>query len=480
MSEWQPITDLPEDWQALAQPDLASLAGLWQEQKAELKRTRAYQKFMERLCRRFAIETGIIERLYNIDRGVTHLLIERGIDESLIQHGSTDRPVYEVIALVRDQAEAIQSVFDYVGQRQPLNSFYIRQLHEILTRHQETTEAQDQFGRRFQTQLLRGKWKELPNNPRRPDGSLHEYCPPLQVEPQIEQLLVWHREHWARNVSPEVEAAWLHHRFTQIHPFQDGNGRVARLLATLVFVKAGWFPLVLTRDERGVYIDALEQADRGDLSALVSLFADTQRRALTNALSLSEEISREHRSLQEALQAFAEAIQRGQVTQVALPTQQAEQLQHQLKVRLEQFKGHLGTILHSYEPEQVITAANSGEPNDHYYRYQIIETARRLDYFANLQNYRAWVHLRLAIPSQFTVGLLFSIHAVGRQSHGLMACTGCVYERSEEGVFADLQALTEAPFQFTGYDRLPSLEKRFEEWLSTALIVALEYLRNRL
>ena len=44
-----------------------------------------------------------------------------------------------------------------------------------------------------------------------------------------------HRNH--HDVAPEVEAAWLHHRFTQIHPFQDGNGRIARALATLIFVK---------------------------------------------------------------------------------------------------------------------------------------------------------------------------------------------------------------------------------------------------
>ena len=42
-----------------------------------------------------------------------------------------------------------------------------------------------------------------------------------------------------------MEAAWLHHRFVQIHPFQDGNGRIARALSTLIFVKAGWFPLVV-------------------------------------------------------------------------------------------------------------------------------------------------------------------------------------------------------------------------------------------
>ena len=43
---------------------------------------------------------------------------------------------------------------------------------------------------------------------------------------------------------PEVEAAWLHHRFGQIHPFQDGNGRVARALATMIFLRAGFVPLV--------------------------------------------------------------------------------------------------------------------------------------------------------------------------------------------------------------------------------------------
>ena len=38
-----------------------------------------------------------------------------------------------------------------------------------------------------------------------------------------------------RRTAREIEATWLHHRFTQIHPFQDGNGRVARALASLVF-----------------------------------------------------------------------------------------------------------------------------------------------------------------------------------------------------------------------------------------------------
>lgn len=71
---------------------------------------------------------------------------------------------------------------------------------------------------------------------------MHEYCPP---EDEINRLLAWHAEHGAAGVCPEVEATWLHHRFAQIHPFEDGNGRVARALAAAVFLRGGYLrPLV--------------------------------------------------------------------------------------------------------------------------------------------------------------------------------------------------------------------------------------------
>jgi hypothetical protein len=105
----------------------------------------------------------------------------------------------------------------------------------------------------------------------------------------MDQLVVWHREHTKNRVSPEVEAAWLHHRFVQIHPFQDGNGRVARTLATLVFLRAGWFPLVLTQANRKEYIAALEAADSGDLMCLVELFSKTATQTFGQAVDCTNE-----------------------------------------------------------------------------------------------------------------------------------------------------------------------------------------------
>ena len=89
---------------------------------------------------------------------------------------------------------------------------------------------------------------------------------------------------------PEVKSAWLHHRFTQVHPFQDGNGRVARALASLVFLREGLFPLVIRESDRQEYIGALEAADAGDLSQLINLFARRQRDAILKALGLEQQV----------------------------------------------------------------------------------------------------------------------------------------------------------------------------------------------
>ena len=86
---------------------------------------------------------------------------------------------------------------------------------------------------------------------------------------------------------PEVEAAWLHHRFAQMHPFEDGNGRVARALTVAVFLRGDYLVLVIRDEEhRDPYLDALEAADDGDLEALVDLFADVEAADLEDALTL--------------------------------------------------------------------------------------------------------------------------------------------------------------------------------------------------
>lgn len=68
---WKPIEDLDENWQALSSSELQSLASIWQEQSVRLEQGDALRNFNEKLGREWAIETGIIENLYTIERGIT-------------------------------------------------------------------------------------------------------------------------------------------------------------------------------------------------------------------------------------------------------------------------------------------------------------------------------------------------------------------------------------------------------------------------
>jgi len=181
---------------------------------------------------------------------------------------------------------------DCVAQNRDLTIGVIHELHAILTRHQDQTLAVDQFGRRYEIPLLKGRFKEQPNNPKRDDGSLHEDCPPLHVQSEMENLLKWLSGYPAED--PIIVAAWLHHRFTQIHPYQDGNGRVARAITTLVLLRSELLPLVIDRDLRVEYIGALEAADDGDLTALATMFAGLERAAILQALSVDVDADVSH------------------------------------------------------------------------------------------------------------------------------------------------------------------------------------------
>lgn len=169
----------------------------------------------------------------------------------------------------------------------------------MMTQSQSTTEAVSPTGEVVQVPLIQGDWKKEPNYPYR-DGIQFRYCPPEQTASEMERLVEMHQRHSEIGVPPEVEAAWLHHRFTQIHPFQDGNGRVARALSSLVLIRAGMFPLIVPRDEKTIYLQALERADDGNLSSLVTLMSRRQEVAFQKASDLLLKLAPEPETMDEA------------------------------------------------------------------------------------------------------------------------------------------------------------------------------------
>ena len=164
---WKPVIELPPDLQRHRSPSLVGLAQAWREEREAMRELQVEPVFLDRWKNRLAVETGIIEGLYSLSRGITETLIERGFDATLLPSSETDGGPQAVTNLLLDQRQAIDLVFDVVSQRRGLTVSFIKELHALLTRHQATTTAVDQFGRPMQLALLHGEFKQRPNNPTR-------------------------------------------------------------------------------------------------------------------------------------------------------------------------------------------------------------------------------------------------------------------------------------------------------------------------
>ena len=483
---WTPLRDLPAD-KNLANAELATLRSVWLEQKHSLDEAGLISPFLEKLIREYAIEGGIIERAYTLDRGITQLLIEKGIEASLIPRGATNKDPEFVARMIRSHQNTVEGVFDMVKANRPLSTSAIKQLHAILLEPQSTTRGVDTLGREVEVPLLKGDYKRWPNNPSRGNGSVHEYCPPEHVASEMDRLLQLHGEHTGQGVAAEVEAAWIHHVFTQIHPFQDGNGRVARLLASFVLIKADYFPLTLVDgSDRESYIASLEKADQGDLQPLVQLFAAVQRRVFVRVLGLAGQVQ-QRAGIDRVIEAArSKLVARKQVLLHHLENAKrtARALHQQTCQRLEQLKAAQEEkfgIASSDIRFRVDNENNEGRRR-HYFKHQVIQAAGTLGYFANIGTYHDWVRLTLRAEEQSDI--LVSFHGLGNEFRGVIVASVTYFRRAEtaqaEPQVTDTVTACADLFQINYLETPEAAQDRFAAWLTDSLTRALEVWRAEL
>ncbi len=269
---WRPLTGMPDQAREWERQEYVDLAQEWIRIQSLLKED-LQRQFMDAWLRErgrlFAVETGQIEGLYTMRRGITEQIIVEGFASITSSHTIEDIDDGILRGLLADQETAYNMLFSDVVDEAGLTQHKIRSWHQILTRHQKTVTGLMADGHRMRRVEVpfreKGRWKTIPNNPRRTDGNIHEYCPPEHVQAEMDRFIGFHGEIEAARYPVETEAAWMHHRFVRTHPFRDGNGRVARMLMAYAYIRRGLPPPVITNAIRSGYIRSLEAADRGDL-----------------------------------------------------------------------------------------------------------------------------------------------------------------------------------------------------------------------
>lgn len=174
----------------------------------------------------------------------------------------------------KNHAQAVGFLYDLVTQKRVITPGVIKEINALLLTGVTSTAALDSFGNRFDKPATPGQYKTQPNHVLQSDGSIHKYVEPVHVAQEIEQLCRWCTTE-SQGANPLVVAALAHYHFVRIHPFDDGNGRGARLLMNLILMQAGYPPAIIKNELRRKYITTLSQADGGDFTPFIQFVTES-------------------------------------------------------------------------------------------------------------------------------------------------------------------------------------------------------------
>ena len=171
--------------------------------------------------------------------------------------------------------EAVEWVMEVVKSEHPLTEKFIRELHTLLLKEPYTVNAITPDGLPTQKRVEVGEYKSQPNHVLTTTGELFRFASPEETPAMMHDLISWYQEKIAsENVNVILLAAEFHYRFIRIHPFDDGNGRTARILMNFILMQHDFPPVIIKTEEKQKYFAALRQADSGIFEPFLNLIAD--------------------------------------------------------------------------------------------------------------------------------------------------------------------------------------------------------------
>lgn len=155
----------------------------------------------------------------------------------------------------------------------PLTEQNVKELNRIILIRPFWKEAQTADGQETRREIKVGNYKAYPNSVRLSNGELFEYASPTDTPILMHELMDWYRTE-EDGLHPITLAAMFHYKFVRIHPLDDGNGRIARLLMNYVLLRNGLPPVIIKSEDKAGYLRALHFADIGDYEPFIAYIAN--------------------------------------------------------------------------------------------------------------------------------------------------------------------------------------------------------------
>lgn len=144
----------------------------------------------------------------------------------------------------------------------PLTETFIRQLHKVLLREDYTVYRTLPGGAQNSYTIHAGCYKTRPNSVITRYGDRFEYASPEETPALMGDLVAWYNEaERSGEYTPVQLAALFHYRYIRIHPFEDGNGRIARLMVNYILARHNYPMIVVRSRKKNNYLEALHKSD---------------------------------------------------------------------------------------------------------------------------------------------------------------------------------------------------------------------------
>ncbi len=190
-----------------------------------------------------------------------------GETKALILHGITaqGKPLKDHTE-VEGHNEAVQWIYELAQDDRPLSETFIRDLHTILLVKPYKVLAEPKDGIPTWKTIQIGQYKNSNNYVLTATGERQDFLPFQETPRAMQELVDWYAlEKVKPEINPILLATQFHHKFINIHPFDDGNGRVVRLLMNYILLQFGYPPIIIKTEEKTAYFSALQAATAGNI-----------------------------------------------------------------------------------------------------------------------------------------------------------------------------------------------------------------------
>ncbi|WP_394758357.1 Fic family protein [Flavobacterium sp.] len=241
-----------------------------------------------------------------------------GETKALILFGITaqGKPLKDTLEITGHN-EAINWVLEMVTGDRPLTENFIRELHSLLLKD-SYKESKNADGVLVPRKISAGKYKTTSNHVETVTGEIFYFATPEETPSKMTDLIDWYKSKTEQNdVNPVLLAAEFYYKFIRIHPFDDGNGRTARILMNFILMKFNYPPVIIKTEDKANYFAVLQLADAGNLEAFTEYIAQNLVRSLeimitgANGESIEEDddLDKEIALLEQKVKSLGEKIE---------------------------------------------------------------------------------------------------------------------------------------------------------------------------